>query len=220
MNTTSTTLYTSTIRIRYSVSLYARLEAETGQATGWINKGSLSIATSEDRLVHIRRQEALAHLFGARARSIAVDEARERWPLMNAEDVIGAVWSPTTGGSARPISAPPWPLVRRRCWASITRSRIRDASGRRAGGSGPRRSTMCGGRRTRTSARSSASSGRSVSARRRSPRSPSASPRGSTRWAAKCGRLTSAPPCSVLPCLPTRTAPTVTEKFRQFHPLI
>ena len=32
--------------IRYSVSLYAKLEEETGQATGWINKGSLSIATS------------------------------------------------------------------------------------------------------------------------------------------------------------------------------
>ena len=44
--------------IRYSVSLYSKLEEETGQATGWINKGSLSIATTEDRLVHIRRQEA------------------------------------------------------------------------------------------------------------------------------------------------------------------
>ena len=83
--------------IRYSVSLYAKLEEETGQATGWINKGSLSIATSEDRLVHIRRQEALAHLFGVRARSISVGEAKERWPLMNAEDVIGAVWSPGDG---------------------------------------------------------------------------------------------------------------------------
>ena len=83
--------------IRYSVSLYARLEEETGQATGWINKGSLSIATSEDRLVHIRRQEALAHLFGVRARSISAEEAKERWPLMNADDVIGAVWSPDDG---------------------------------------------------------------------------------------------------------------------------
>ena len=83
--------------IRYSVSLYAKLEEETGQATGWINKGSLSIATSEDRLVHIRRQEALAHLFGVRARSISVGEAKERWPLMNAADVIGAVWSPDDG---------------------------------------------------------------------------------------------------------------------------
>ena len=83
--------------IRYSVSLYSRLEEETGQATGWINKGSLSIATTEDRLVHIRRQEALAHLFGVRARSVSVGEAKERWPLMNAEDVIGAVWSPDDG---------------------------------------------------------------------------------------------------------------------------
>ena len=83
--------------IRYSIALYAKLEEETGQATGWINKGSLSIATSEDRLVHIRRQEALAHLFGVRARSVSVGEAKERWPLMNAADVIGAVWSPDDG---------------------------------------------------------------------------------------------------------------------------
>ena len=83
--------------IRHSIALYARLEEETGQATGWINKGSLSIATTADRLVHIRRQEALAHLFGVRARSVSVEEAKETWPLMNADDVIGAVWSPDDG---------------------------------------------------------------------------------------------------------------------------
>lgn len=83
--------------VKYSVSLYTALEAETGQATGWINKGSLSIATTPDRLIHIRRQEALAQLFGLRAQSIAPDEAKERWPLMNASDVIGAVWSPDDG---------------------------------------------------------------------------------------------------------------------------
>ncbi len=83
--------------IRYSVSLYAALEEETEQSTGWINKGSLSIATSEDRLVHIRRQEALAKLFGLRATSISPGEAKERWPVMNAEDVLGAVWSPDDG---------------------------------------------------------------------------------------------------------------------------
>jgi len=83
--------------IRYSISLYARLEEETGQATGWINKGSLSIATRPDRLIHIRRQEALAQLYGVRATSISPGEAKERWPLMNADDVIGAVWSPDDG---------------------------------------------------------------------------------------------------------------------------
>jgi glycine cleavage system T protein len=83
--------------VRYSVSLYAELEAETGQATGWIQKGSLSIATTPDRLIHIRRQEALAHTFGVPAYSISPHEAKERWPLMNASDVIGAVWSPDDG---------------------------------------------------------------------------------------------------------------------------
>ena len=83
--------------IRYSISLYSSLEQETGQATGWINKGSLSIATNQNRLTFIKRQEALARLYGVSAQSISVDEASERWPMMNTEDVIGAVWSPDDG---------------------------------------------------------------------------------------------------------------------------
>ncbi|MBX2882401.1 MAG: FAD-binding oxidoreductase, partial [Granulosicoccus sp.] len=83
--------------IRYSIDLYSNLEQETGQQTGWINKGSLSIATNPDRLIHIKRQEALAHLFGIRAQTIGRDEALERWPHMNADDVLGAVWSPDDG---------------------------------------------------------------------------------------------------------------------------
>ncbi|MCP4895184.1 MAG: FAD-binding oxidoreductase, partial [Actinomycetales bacterium] len=83
--------------IRYSISLYSSLEEETGQATGWINKGSLSIASNRDRLEFIRRQEALARLYGVEATSISADEASERWPMMNTDDVIGAVWSPQDG---------------------------------------------------------------------------------------------------------------------------
>ncbi len=83
--------------IRYSISLYSSLEEETGQATGWINKGSLSIATNKERMTHIKRQESLAHLYGVPALSISRDEALERWPLMNGDDIIGAVWSPEDG---------------------------------------------------------------------------------------------------------------------------
>ena len=83
--------------IRYSVDLYSQLERETGQSVGWIQKGSLSIATTQGRLTHIRRQEALAHSFGVTARSIPAGEAKERWPLMNSADVLGAVWSPEDG---------------------------------------------------------------------------------------------------------------------------
>ena len=83
--------------IRYSIDLYSRLESETGQNVGWINKGSLSIATNENRLTHIRRQASLAGLFGVSADVISPDEALERWRLMDISDVIGAVWSPDDG---------------------------------------------------------------------------------------------------------------------------
>jgi len=94
--------------IRYSIELYSSLEQETGQSTGWINKGSLSIATNEDRLIHIKRQESLANLFGVEASSISAGEAAEIWPLMNTDDVIGAVWSPGDGGSAHLIYVLHW----------------------------------------------------------------------------------------------------------------
>ncbi len=83
--------------IKRSIALYSELEAETGQSTGWARTGSLSIATNPDRLAHIRRQEALAQAFGLRARSVSPGEARELWPLMDASDIIGAVWSPDDG---------------------------------------------------------------------------------------------------------------------------
>ena len=83
--------------IRYSIELYSKLAEETGQQTGWINMGSLSIATNPDRLTHIRRQAALARLFGVSAETIGREEAGERWPLMNADDVLGAVWSADDG---------------------------------------------------------------------------------------------------------------------------
>ena len=83
--------------IQYSVDLYSQLEQETGQSVGWIQEGSLSIATNPDRLTHIKRQEALARAYGINASSISAAQARERWPLMNGDDVLGAVWSPDDG---------------------------------------------------------------------------------------------------------------------------
>ncbi len=83
--------------IQYSVELYSQLEKETGQSVGWIQEGSLSLATNPDRLIHIKRQEALARAYGIDAKSISSAEACERWPLMNGDDVLGAVWSPDDG---------------------------------------------------------------------------------------------------------------------------
>ncbi|MEL6978805.1 MAG: FAD-dependent oxidoreductase [Pseudomonadota bacterium] len=86
-----------TALIRYSIELYQSLEVETGQATGWIQNGSLSIATTPERLIHIERQAALAGLYGVAAEMVSAEEAQARWPLMNGVDVLGAAWSPEDG---------------------------------------------------------------------------------------------------------------------------
>ena len=83
--------------VQHSVELYSSLEAETGQATGWKQTGSLSIATNPDRLTHIRRQASLSRAFGISAEEIPVAEASGKWPLMRSNDVIGAVHSPSDG---------------------------------------------------------------------------------------------------------------------------
>ncbi|MEM7251218.1 MAG: FAD-dependent oxidoreductase [Pseudomonadota bacterium] len=82
---------------QYSAALYARLETETGQATGWIQSGSISIATHRDRLTHIERQAALARAFDLRAECVDQATLARMWPLMRTDDVIGAVYSPDDG---------------------------------------------------------------------------------------------------------------------------
>ena len=81
----------------YAAQLYPRLEEETGHSAGWQNTGALSIACSPGRLAHIHRQKAVADMCGASANLISAGEAKERWPLLNEKDVIGAVWSPDDG---------------------------------------------------------------------------------------------------------------------------
>ena len=83
--------------VQNSVELYSILEEETGQATGWKQSGSLSIATNPDRLTHIRRQVSLSKAFRIDAEEISLKEAAEKWPLMRTDDLIGAVYSPSDG---------------------------------------------------------------------------------------------------------------------------
>ena len=83
--------------IKYSTELYAGLEAETGQSTGWIKTGSLVLATNEDRFTFIKRQASLAKLFNVETHIIDQSEAAEMWPMMNADDVVGAIYSPDDG---------------------------------------------------------------------------------------------------------------------------
>jgi len=83
--------------IRYSADLYGRLEAETGQATGWKRCGSISVARTRERMIQLQRNAALARSYGIEAEVISAKQAGERYPLMRTDDLVGAVWIPGDG---------------------------------------------------------------------------------------------------------------------------
>ena len=50
--------------VQYSTRLYERLEAETGQATGFRRCGGVTVARTADRMTALRRTEATAQAYG------------------------------------------------------------------------------------------------------------------------------------------------------------
>jgi 4-methylaminobutanoate oxidase (formaldehyde-forming) len=82
---------------RYGAVLYDRLEAETGQATGFRRSGSISVARTAERLIELKRGASMARCFGVEVEPISPGEAGKLWPLMRTDDLAGAVWIPGDG---------------------------------------------------------------------------------------------------------------------------
>src|ERR1700754_5120108 len=80
----------------YSVQLYRELEG-TEHAPGGVESGSLRLASSPERLEEIRRQAGWATRSGLPLELISADEARELFPLMSTDGVLGAAYTPTDG---------------------------------------------------------------------------------------------------------------------------
>ena len=77
----------------YSVELYRKL----GDACGWVECGGIRLASSEERMEELRRQAGWAKTFGLPLDLISADEAKELFPLMSTDGVLGAAWLPTDG---------------------------------------------------------------------------------------------------------------------------
>src|SRR6185295_6609840 len=82
---------------QYGIGLYASLEAETGLATGWKQCGSVNVARTPERWIVFQRQAAMARSFGIDVELITPREAAEKWPLLRADDLQGALWFPQDG---------------------------------------------------------------------------------------------------------------------------
>lgn len=82
---------------RYSMELIKDLERETGQATGFRQNGSLSIALNDARFEELRRGASMARAFGVEAEVVGADDILLRYPHLNNDSLVGGVWLPNDG---------------------------------------------------------------------------------------------------------------------------
>jgi dimethylglycine dehydrogenase len=88
---------------KYSVDLYKRLPAETGQDVSFHVTGNLRLATCRERMDEYLKYCSTANTIGVPFRIIDPKEVRSLWPLINLGDgkdtpkVIGALYHPDDG---------------------------------------------------------------------------------------------------------------------------
>ncbi len=82
---------------QYTTQLYEGLERETGQATGFRQVGSIAVAANDARFEELKRGASMARSFGLEVQILSPGAAQERWPLLAADDLVGAVYLPKDG---------------------------------------------------------------------------------------------------------------------------
>src|SRR4051794_13563368 len=80
-----------------STQLYAELEGETGPSAGYRQCGGVTVARTEARMTQLRRTAATAAAYGMECHLLTPEEALERYPVMQVDDLVGAIWLPGDG---------------------------------------------------------------------------------------------------------------------------
>jgi heterotetrameric sarcosine oxidase gamma subunit len=80
--------------VQYSARLYGELEAETGLATGLKRCGGVTVARTPERMVQLRRTAATADVYDLECELLTPDQALERYPILETDDLLGALWLP------------------------------------------------------------------------------------------------------------------------------
>ncbi len=83
--------------VQYSTELYERLEQETGLSAGFRRCGGVTVARTKDRMTQLRRTAATAEAYQLECELISPGQARDRYPIMRADDLAGAIWLPGDG---------------------------------------------------------------------------------------------------------------------------
>ncbi len=88
---------TLTKMMMHSVDVYRGLAAESELDPGWVECGGIRLASTPERMEELRRQAGWAKTFGLPLELISAAEAKQMFPLMSTEGVLGAAWLPTDG---------------------------------------------------------------------------------------------------------------------------
>jgi len=80
----------------YSVELYRRLKKSEHQL-GWIESGGIKLASTPERLEEIRRQISWARAYDLPLHEISPAEAKQLFPLIDTDGVIGAAYLESDG---------------------------------------------------------------------------------------------------------------------------
>lgn len=82
---------------QYTTRLFQSLETETGQATGYKENGSMTVALTQQRLELIKRNVSSAQRMGVPCQFLSPEEILERWPLLRVDDILGGQFVPSNG---------------------------------------------------------------------------------------------------------------------------
>jgi 4-methylaminobutanoate oxidase (formaldehyde-forming) len=82
---------------QYTTDLFATLEAETEQATGFMQRGSIAIAPNGERFEELKRGASMARLFGLDVEVITPGDIHELVPIARVDDLVGGVLLPNDG---------------------------------------------------------------------------------------------------------------------------
>ena len=102
MVTFGSTSETSTEFRKYTRDLYSRLEAETGQSTGFLPVGFIEVAADEGRLEEYRRVSAFNRYCGVDVHEISPAEVGRMFPIARTDDLLAGFYV-AEDGRANPV---------------------------------------------------------------------------------------------------------------------
>jgi dimethylglycine dehydrogenase len=82
---------------KYTIELYPRLEAESGQACGYHPVGGLHLARTDDQVMALRLLHSRGKRNGIESDFISVEEARRRAPILNTGGLKAVLHEPLKG---------------------------------------------------------------------------------------------------------------------------